>query len=169
MRRDPVALIMLALKLVSWESGQAGYRAIHHTLVVKLDDPTPVRVGPQMYLAVATDWSHDGRQLLVLDDGSRMPAVEIVMRNLVGDDAWFAVPQVDAWEVTLQLLCAIDLRAEGMNATGWPETTAIRTESSLPGVLELGHRFMQAQRPEIPVTFWQRAADGALTPVDMLD
>ena len=159
----------LTLKLAAWESGQAGYRIINHTLVVKLDDPTPVRVGPQMCLAVAIDWSHDGRQWLVLADGSRVPAIEIVMRNLVGDDVWFAVPQADAWEATIQLLRAIDLRAEGMAAKGWPETTTIRTESPFPGVLELVRRFMNAQRPEIPVTFWQRDTDGTLRPADSLD
>ena len=128
-----------------------------------------MRVGPHTYLAVATEWSYDGRQLLVLDDGSRKPAVEIVLRNLVGDDIWFAVPQADAWEVIIQLLRAIDLRAEGIASKGWPETTAIRTQSVLPRVLALGRSFMQAQRPEIPVTFWQQAADGTLRPVDSLD
>ena len=157
------------LTMVSWESGQAGYRAVHYLPVIKIDQPTLVRVGPQMCLAVAIDWGDEARQYLVLDNGTRVPAVETVLRNLVGDDVWFAAPEAEAWNLIICLLCAIDLCVTGLTAKGWPETTAIRVQSTLPGVLTLGKCFRRAHQPEIPVTFWQRDPDGTLRSVDSLD
>lgn len=169
---------MITLRLVECTTRGAIGATIHYHPVVKLAGPKPVQWHGHEYLAVATDWDAAGvRQMLVVDGGLRVPAVEAVIRQSVGDAVFDQLPVQDAFDLITRLLRGVDLyrqhAADGVHLT---------VDSAQSEPLHFADRFMRAHSPDVPVIFRQRVANtgtvptgdcaatqctcGALTPVD---
>ena len=146
---------MITLKLVECTSRDAIGAATHYYPVVKLAGPTPVQWHGHEYLAVAADWDAAGvRQMLVVDGGLRMPAVEAVIRQLVGDAMFDQLPAQDAFDLITRLLRGVDLYCQHAAAG-----VHLTVDSAQIEPLNLADRFMRAHSPDVPVIFRQRAAD----------
>lgn len=147
---------MITLRLVECTTRDAIGATIHYYPVVKLAGPTPVQWHGHEYLAVATDWDAAGvRQMLVVDGGLRVPAVEAVIRRSVGDAVYDQLPAPDAFDlITQPLLRGVDVyrqhAADGVHLT---------VDSAKIEPLHFADRFMRAHSPDVPVIFRQRAAD----------
>jgi len=146
---------MITLKLVECTTRDAISATIRYYPVVELVGPTPVQWRGQDYLAVATDWdAAGGCQMLVVDVGLRVPAVEAVIRQLAGDAVFDQLPAQDAFDLITRLLRGVDLyrqhAAAGVHLT---------VDSAKIEPLHFADRFMRAHGPDVPVIFKQRAAD----------
>jgi hypothetical protein len=92
--------------------------------------------------------------MLVVDGGLRVPAVEAVIRQLVGDAVFDQLPVQDAFDLITLLLRGVDLyrqhAADGVHLT---------VDSAQIKPLHFADRFMRTHSPDVPVIFRQRAAD----------
>jgi hypothetical protein len=84
--------------------------------------------------------------MLVVNDGYRIPAVEAVLRQMLGAD-YNSLEEALVWEVVTLALRAI-AEYYSQHATG-----CVHVKSNQPDVLHLAACFFQAHSPTVPVTY----------------
>jgi hypothetical protein len=146
---------MITLKLVTCTTRDPIGWATHFYPVVELAGPTIVQWHGADYLVIATDWNTTGEyQLLIVDGGQRVPAVEAVIRELVGDAMFDQLPEMETFDLITLLLRGVDLyrqhAADGVYLTVY---------SAPIEPLHFADRFLRAYSPDVPVIFRQRAID----------
>lgn len=155
---------MITLKLVACETREPAVWVTHYYPVVVLAGPTTVRWHGADYLATATDWNDSGQhQLLVLDNGWRVPALSAVIRQMVGDELFEQVLlEAAALELSAWLLRGVSLyRQQSI------EGVDLIVDSTRAAPLHFAACFLRAYSPNVPVKFRLRSAAGALAFVDV--